>query len=136
MTPAEMEADIAFLLLRAGCAGSCSFTSDRWTGTSSNAIVKFAYGGEQDDMPYDRSDYAACVRTVKRLPKHRRTDAVMGALRRAREAYLERYPTHASSLARKAEHEEWLREKEARAKPRSRRRSPTHTRPHCPTPEK
>jgi hypothetical protein len=85
---AEMEADIAFLLLRAGCAGSCSFSSDRWTGQSSNSLVALAYGGKQAAMPWDRSDYAAYVRTVRRLPKHRRTAAVMAGLRAAREHYL------------------------------------------------
>jgi len=90
MTP--QEADIAFLLLRADCAGSCSFTSDRWTGASSNSIVSVAYGGEQKELPWDRSDYAACVRTVRRLPKHRVTPEVMAALRKAKEHYLSRYP--------------------------------------------
>jgi len=94
MTPEQMQADIDFLLLRAGSAGSCSFTSDRWTGMSSNAIVSLAYGGEQKAMPFDRSDYAACVRTVRRLPKHRKTPAVMEGLRKAKEAYLARYPHH------------------------------------------
>jgi len=121
MTPAEMQADIDFLLLRAGCAGSCDFTSDRWTGASSNAIVRFAYGGKQDEMPWDRSDYAACVRTVKRLPRHRRTPQVMEALRRAREAYLKSNPTHRSSLARKAEREEWEREQRKRQSRKRRR---------------
>jgi len=106
------EADIAFLLLRAGCAGSCSFTSDRWTGTSSNAIVTLAYGGEQKSMPSDRSDYAACVKTVRRLPKHRRTPTVMAGLRKARAAYLESYPEDASSLARRARRQKWERERE------------------------
>lgn len=114
MTPEEMQADIDFLLLRAGSAGSCSFRSDRWTGMSSNAIVCLAYGGEQRAMPSDRSDYAACVRTVRRLPKHRKTPKVMDALRRAREAYFKNYPTHRSSLARKTEREEWERREKRR----------------------
>src|SRR6185437_6610498 len=113
MTLAEMEADIAFLLLRAGSAGSCSFTSDRWTGLSSNAIVALAYGGKQESMPSDRSDYAACVKTVRKLPKHRRTQEVMDGLRKARTAYLKNYPDHASSLVRKAAHDERKRKKDA-----------------------
>lgn len=114
MTPQEMQADIAFLLLRAGSAGSCSFTSDRWTGMSSNAIVSLAYGGKQDCMPYDRSDYAACVRTVQRLPRHRRTEAVLGGLWKAREFYLSRHPDERSSLSRKAEREKWEQERAAK----------------------
>ena len=90
MSPQEQ--DIAFLLLRAGCAGSCSFSNDRWTGMSSNAIVSVAYGGKQNEMPWDRADYLACVRTVRRLPKHRKTPEVMAALWKAREHYLNHYP--------------------------------------------
>lgn len=110
----EAQADIAFLLSRAMCAGSANFSNDRWTGMSSNSIVAVAYGGEQKAMPSDRSDYAACVRTVRRLPKHRRTEAVKAALRRAREAYLKNYPDHRSSLKRKAEQERWEAERRKR----------------------
>jgi hypothetical protein len=112
----EEQADIEFLLLRAGCAGSCPFTSERWTGQSSNSIVSVAYGGKQVDLPWDRSDYAACVRTVRRLPKHRKTPEVMAALKLAREHYLSRYPNHASSLQRRAEREEWERQKQRRGR--------------------
>ena len=114
MTLDEMQADIDFLLLRSGRAGSCSFTSDRWTGMSSNALVSLAYGGKQDAMPHDRSDYAACVRTVRRLPKHRRTPEVLDGLRRARAAYLGNYPEDASSLVRRARRQEWEEEKRKR----------------------
>lgn len=86
------EADVAFLLARAGHAGSCSFRPGRWTGMSSNAIVNVAFGGKQDALPSDMSDYLACVRTVRRLPKHRKTPQVWAALARAREAYTARYP--------------------------------------------
>jgi len=89
MTPEQYEADIAFLLLRAGSAGTVTCRPDRWTGMSSNALVSLAYGGEQKAMPWDRDDYAACVRTVRRLPRHRRTPTVMEGLRKARAAYLE-----------------------------------------------
>lgn len=123
MTEEEYKADIAFLLSRAMCAGSASFSNDRWTGMSSNSIVALAYGGRQESLPLDRSDYAACVRTVRRLPKHRRTEDVMEALKRAREAYLKHYPHHRSSLARKAERDKWEREREQRNKRRNRRRS-------------
>lgn len=123
LTADQMQADIAFLLLRAGCAGSVSFTSDRWTGTSSNSIVGIAYGsGKDQDMPWDRSDYAACVRTVRRLPKHRRTEAVLAALAKAREAYLERHPEDRCSLERRRIHEEWDRERRERDERRMKRR--------------
>lgn len=107
----EYEQDIAFLVERQRAAGSCDFTSARWTGMSSNAIVDFAYGGKQDAMPYDRSDYAACVRTVRRLPCHRRTTAVLNALWKAKEHYLNRYPSHRSSLDRRDERARWEKEK-------------------------
>lgn len=107
LTTEQMQADIAFLLLRCKCAGSCSFTNDRWTGMSSNALVAFAYGGEQDCMPSDRSDYAACVRTFRRLPEHRRTPAVREALQAARNAYLKNNPDDASSLKRREKRREW-----------------------------
>lgn len=121
MSAEQMQADIDFLLLRAGCAGSCSFTSDRWTGQSSNALVALAYGGKQSSMPWDRSDYAACVRTVRRLPKHRKTTAVFAGLKAAREHYLGRYPDERSSLARRAKQQEWEAEKSKRANKRKRR---------------
>jgi hypothetical protein len=88
LTRAQLEADVAFLLHRSSEAGVCSFSADRWIGLSSNALVCLAYGGVQDAMPYDRSDYAACVRAFRRLPKHRRTAEVRAGLRRAKEAYL------------------------------------------------
>lgn len=121
MTIEEMQADIAFLLLRAGSAGSFSCSADRWTGMSSNALVRLAYGGEQDCMPSDRSDYAACVRTYVRLPKHRRTPDVRAGLLAAREAYLSRYPDDRQAVPRNVarerrhrEHEEWERSRRKR----------------------
>lgn len=121
----EHEMDIAFLVRRQREAGSCTFSGDRWTGMSSNALVCFAYGGQQDAMPSDRSDYAACVRTVRMLPRHRKTASVMAALWKAKEAYLSRYPTHRSSISRRAERQEWEREQEKRAKRRDKRRRPS-----------
>jgi hypothetical protein len=115
MSEAELQADIAFLLLRAGSAGGCSFSSDRWTGESSNALVSLAYGGEQKAMPWDRSDYAACARTVRRLPKHRQTPEVMAGLWKARAHYLSHYPDDASSLVRRAQRQAWERERQAKA---------------------
>jgi hypothetical protein len=97
---------------------------------SSNSIVSVAYGGKQDCMPYDRSDYAACVRTVQRLPRHRRTATVISALWTAREFYLSRYPDERSSFYRKAEREKWEQEradKQAKAEARWRRQMKRRT---------
>ena len=103
------KADIAFLLARSGHAGSCSFSPGRWTGMSSNAIVSVAFGGEQTDMPSDRGDYAACVRTFARLPRHRRTHAVKDAMRKARAAYLDRHPEDRFPAGRRAAQEDYER---------------------------
>lgn len=88
MTPEQMQADIDFLLARTMRAGSVSFggSDQRDTGVSSNAIVRFAYTGEHNgkSWPLDKSDYAACVRAVRKLPRHRRTPEVMALLRQAR----------------------------------------------------
>ena len=128
----QAQADIAFLLLRCSAAGSVSFMDDRWTGMSSNALVKVAYGGEQDALPHDRSDYAACVRTYARLPRHRRTPAVRKALKDAREFYLQRYPEdrfpeprNAAREQRQLDREQWRKRKNVR-----RRRSHPHPGAH------
>ena len=114
-TVAELQADVAFLLLRAGSAGrfSCS-SGDRWTGMSSNALVCVAYGGEQHSMLSDRSDYAACVRTYARLPKHRRTPAVRDALKAAKAALLRNYPEYRTARSRAEAEAKWAAEYEAR----------------------
>ena len=96
MKPDDMMRDIEFLSHRAEMAGGywCggSRNGPRSWGISSNAIVRYAYGGDQPshigEMPLDRGDYAACVRAVRSLPRHRRIPAVRTALRRAKEAYL------------------------------------------------
>lgn len=59
-----------FLLARSGHAGSCSFAPGRWTGVSSNALVTIAFGGDDDRLPSDTGDLAACYRTMLRLPRH------------------------------------------------------------------
>jgi hypothetical protein len=126
LTIEQMQADIAFLLHRSSEAGSCSFDNDRFTGMSSNALVRFAYGGKHNCMPSDRSDYAACVRTVRMLPQHRRTPAVMAALWEARRQYLLRYPGDENALARRERKQEWERKQkqmwERRAKRRAKQR--------------
>ena len=118
----EAKADIAFLLSRSDEAGSCRFGGHRWTGMSSNSLVRFAFGGEHDRMPLDRSDYGACVLTVRRLPKHRRTPKVLKALWVAKAAYLENFPEDRSSLDRRAHRLAWEAEERARWQRRGRRR--------------
>lgn len=121
LTREQLEADVAFLLLRADAAGSINFTNDRWTGMSSNALVALAYGGKQTAMPSDRADYAACVRSYHRLPRHRKTAEVRAALLKAREHYLSRYPEDRFPAARQAKRERWRAEEEAARKRRQRR---------------
>ena len=68
---AEVERD--FLLVRASEAGAVRFTAERFTGISSNALVRFAFTGLEPgpgEYPHDGSDMAACERTVLMAPKH------------------------------------------------------------------
>lgn len=91
LTVVELQQDVAYLAKRAQRAGSFSCGERRrdW-GASSNYIVAIAYGVDaRPEMPFDRSDYAACVRAVRGLPRHRRTETVMAALRAARQAWQE-----------------------------------------------
>jgi hypothetical protein len=110
-TSSEAGQDIEFLVTRTMAAGCCDFTNERWTGMSSNSIVAVAYGMEQKHLPSDRSDWAACVRTFRRLPSHRRTPRVREAMAVAKAAYLKNYPDDASPSRRKAAHERWERER-------------------------
>lgn len=121
LTRRELAADVEFLLLRADAAGSVNFTADRWTGMSSNALVALAYGGKQTAMPYDRGDYAACVRTYRRLPPHRQTNKVRHALLKAREHYLARYPEDRFPAGREEKRARWKAENEAARKRRRRK---------------
>ena len=93
MTNEEYEADIAFLLARAGGANCCHFSDDeRDTGMSSNSLVAIAYGStEKQVMPSDRSDLAACKRAYSKLPEHRKTVIVIAALEAAREVIANKY---------------------------------------------
>lgn len=82
-----LAADVGFLLDRSLKAGSCSFTSERDTGLSSNSIVAIAYGthGLKDQvLPGDGSDLAACEKMWLRLPDHRKTENAIKAMERAR----------------------------------------------------
>jgi hypothetical protein len=85
-----LRADVAFLAERAIRAGIFSTPKYRDFGRSSNAIVRLAYGGpapEPDEVPFDETDCRACQLAVMRLPEHRRTEAVLEALRRAEAAW-------------------------------------------------
>ena len=91
-TVAQLEMDIRFLARRAGNAGAFICSEDRDWGISSNSLVDVAYGVGKQIMPSDWSDYAACVRAVRHLPRHRRTKMILHALRRARRCVERRYP--------------------------------------------
>lgn len=93
MTKEEMQADIDFLVRRQMKCGSISFGSGRDTGISSNSLVAMAYGVGSQAMPSDWGDYSACVRAVRRLPRHRRTPAILTALAAAKAAVVAKYPT-------------------------------------------
>jgi hypothetical protein len=83
----ELAADIAFLSRRSIQAGSCSFTDERDSGTSSNSIVATAYGLIALDLqvlPGDGSDLAACEKMWEKLPEHRKIFSVRHAMERAR----------------------------------------------------
>ena len=84
----QLEADIEFLAHRAMEAGACKFTDDRETGASSNYIVAVAYGlkDAKPALPSDIDDFLACIRTFRKLPKHRITKKVDKALNNALDA--------------------------------------------------
>lgn len=93
---AELEAEVLFLLGRAAKAGGWYADPNRCVGISSNALVWFAFRGEEPDhteFPRDPSDLAACIRTVRKMPAHLRArveaSTVMDRYRSAVEA---RYP--------------------------------------------
>lgn len=73
MSDFHLRAERDFLLERALMAGHASFDRHRWWGRSSNALVRFVFGGERParrEFPLDPADLAACYRTVWRLPAH------------------------------------------------------------------
>lgn len=86
-TVEQLEADVRFLLARAGGANCCRMAEEgRDTGMSSNSIVSIAYGEiglDTQVMPFDRSDLAACQRAWVKLPEHRKNQDAREALRRA-----------------------------------------------------
>ena len=94
---AHLLADVAYLLQRAAGAGHLRFDAQRDYGVSSNAIVLYAYTGvepTQWQWPSDRADYAACVRAVRKMPRHRRTPEVMLMLGKAKSRYMEHCMIH------------------------------------------
>ena len=81
----DLRADVAYLLNRAAAAGHYKYDPRRDFGASSNALVNYAYTGiEPTQWPSDRSDYAACVRAVRKMPRHRRTPDVLAMLGKAK----------------------------------------------------
>lgn len=89
-----------FLLARSKAAGSCSFSLERWTGMSSNALVEVAFGEPNGCLPMDGQDLAACYRTVTRMPKHLRTDAVFDQLEQGEREVSESNLTWAREVTR------------------------------------
>jgi hypothetical protein len=89
-TIGEQVKDIAFLAERCKRAGCWSSAEDgRDTGSSSNSIVSIAYGLmplEEQRMPADLGDWAACCRMLEKLPEHRHTKDVQEAMHRAAQA--------------------------------------------------
>lgn len=120
ITIEQLHADIAFLAARAGMTGAFVCDKHRSWGMGSNAIVALAYGGVQTALPYDWSDYAACVRAVRLLPRHRRTPEVYAALMRARAEVIQRYPDYANGALRKIQREQWAAQRAAMPKRRRR----------------
>lgn len=93
-TREELMLDVGYLVARAERNEDCWGDESRLdTGISSNSIVMIAYGStRRQEMPYDRDDYAACVRAVRGLPRHRRTAHVLGLLAEAKAAYRRNCP--------------------------------------------
>lgn len=72
-----------WVLKRACNTGKCSFTSERDTGMSSNALVWFAFTGEEPEIngwnlcyPSDPSDLRACMNCFDGAPKSVQTQMV------------------------------------------------------------
>lgn len=85
----RFEADEQFLLARAGSAGAVFLGVDkgRDTGESSNSIVAIAYESlslDEQVLPSDGGDLAACERMREKLPNYRKTKDAVTAMERAR----------------------------------------------------
>jgi hypothetical protein len=92
LTREQMQADINFLATRQKRTGGWYSDRKRDWGISSNSLVSYAYGVGSPEMPFDWSDYAACVRVARKMPRHRRTSKVMLALSIQKDAVEKRYP--------------------------------------------
>ena len=82
----QKTADINFLVNRTMKAGTCNFTDERDTGSSSNSIVAIAYGAQElkdQILPGDMGDLNACKNMWKKLPEHRKTEDAKKAMERA-----------------------------------------------------
>ena len=82
----QKTADIDFLVSRTMKAGTCNFTDERDTGSSSNSIVAIAYGMQKlkdQILPGDMSDLNACRNMWKKLPEHRKTAEAIKAMENA-----------------------------------------------------
>ena len=93
LTREQLEEDVRFLAERQKKASCLSFKErHRSTGISSNSLVSYAYGVGSFEMPSDWSDYAACVRAFRSMPRHRQTEDVALALSAQRTAVTKKYP--------------------------------------------
>lgn len=92
MTKEQLEIDVQFLARRAAQAGHFECNEHRDWGMSSNSLVGMAYGIGKQYLPSDWSDYAACARAVRSLPRHRRTPNIIAALKRGWNAVNKKYP--------------------------------------------
>ena len=90
----ERAADVRFLLKRLPTGQVRS--GERFTGISSNSLVRYAFGGGKPDFPgeypFDIPDLNACERTWRMLPKHRRVRKVERLLEKYREHVSKRWP--------------------------------------------
>lgn len=91
-TREQLQEDVRFLAERQKHAGSFGFDRNRSTGISSNSLVSYAYGVGTPQMPSDWSDYAACLRAYRMLPRHRQTEDVALALSVQRSVVAAKYP--------------------------------------------
>lgn len=88
----RLEADVAFLANRCKRTGGFCCDEKRDWGISSNSLVSVAYEVGKPEMPFDWSDYAACVRAYRHLPRHRKNPEVKAVLIAQKEAVVSRYP--------------------------------------------
>ena len=102
-TREQLEADVAFWVKRGDRCGSFGGSENRraW-GISSNSLVAYAYGTVALRPPSDWWDYAACVRAVRSLPRHRRSAALLEILAGFKQMVRRKYPNKPISKKRAA----------------------------------